>query len=110
MLDVEKVEFDTLLQLHRMFGSSTISANLRPSGDARANAVPMRVLLSALMARQILCAHPDRQRPRPNQRHLTAEHIEQLWELVKARSTQKPPKRSYATIVSLRLASASWVA
>jgi hypothetical protein len=110
ILNVEKVELDSVLQLNRKVGSTTTPAYLSPTCDAGTNAVAMGVLLNDLIAREVLCAHSDRKRPRSHQRHVTAEHIEQLWELVQARSTQKSPKLSHPAVVPLRLAGTGCVA
>jgi hypothetical protein len=107
ILNVEKVELDSLPQLNRKLGSTATPAYLGPTCHAGTNAVAMGISLNNLMAQQVLCAHSDRKRPRSHQRHFTAEDIEQLRELVQARSAQKSSKLSHPAIVPLRLAGAA---
>src|SRR5439155_17528296 len=55
---------------------------------------------------ELVGPRPYRMGPRSHEGHLTAQHIEELRQLVKTRAPQKAPDSRYPAIVSLRLASA----
>src|SRR5438874_8161391 len=67
------------------------SINLGPAGDARFDAMAMKILPDRIAIETTAGLHRDRMRARTDQRHVAAEHINQLWQLVEAQPTQSAP-------------------
>src|SRR5437899_7454514 len=84
VLDVVEVVLDPL----RDAGVSAPAVDLRPPGHARAHPVAQHVL------RKLLLELPHELRPfgpRPDERHLPLDDVDELRELVQAPAPQEPP-------------------
>ena len=86
VLDVVKVVFELL---HRLLDIRAVRVPyLRPSGHTRLDAVAHSV------ERNLLGQHVDEDgpfRPRSDKAHLSAQHIDQLWQFVDARAAMMRP-------------------
>jgi hypothetical protein len=88
MLDIPYVEIEPLGPTERV-----PSRNLREAGDARTNVVapPMIVRIQWKVLHE--------QRPRSDETHIAAQHVEQLRQLVDRRRSQPPAKRRETAMV-----------
>src|SRR5262252_858063 len=103
MIDVVEVEFDPALQLSGRARRAARTIDLRPSGEARLDAMTMRIAIGDLGSHSIFRTHVDRVRTRSDQRHLALEHIEELRQLIQTESAEPTADGSDAWIVALGL-------
>src|SRR5437879_684053 len=94
-LDVVEIVLDALLE--RRVPAPAV--DLRPAGHARLDLVAQHV------ARNLASEFVDKERPlgpRPDQAHLTSEHVDELRQLVEAPPAQEGARRRAAVVGRLR--------
>src|SRR5947209_15159124 len=87
VLDVLALDREALAELQ-----VTAPVDLHRAGDPRLHLQPEPVL------RQVALDELDLLRPRPDERHLTAEDVDELGKLVEARPPQQPSDASHARV------------
>src|ERR1700759_5811786 len=97
-----KIVFDTLPYLLDGLGFSSPSVDLRPAGDARFHAMAGGVVSHRVLIEHVAGLCGGRVGPRPDDRHVAAQDVEELRELVEARPPQETPQPRDASIVSTR--------
>ena len=100
IVDIPNVELDPSLHLVERIGLAARAVNLRPARNPGLNVVTERVFLDdgsevAFMRRGV--------RPRPHQRHVAKEHIEQLGQFVNAVPAQPTADPRDPFVALLRL-------
>lgn len=74
------------------------AVHLRPTGNAGLDFVPAR--LEGGVPVEIF----RQERPRPHQAHISADHVEELWQLIKTRTTEKAAERGQPRFVRQEIA------
>src|SRR5688572_26271859 len=95
VLDVIQVVFDALLER----GVAAPAVDLRPAGDAGLHLVPEHVLREAVLE---LLDEIRTFRPRADERHVTAEDVPQLRQLVEVDAAEELPHRRASRVIVAR--------
>src|SRR5258706_3053255 len=82
------------------------SLDLRPARYPGPHPVPMGVLVDDVLAQSVAGAHADRVRPRTDDRHVAAQHVEELGQLVEATLAQEGAEPRDPVVVAAGLARA----
>src|ERR1051326_223966 len=100
VVDVEQVVLDALA--HLVFGvdGAAEAVDLGPAGDARLDVVAAAREADALL---VFAVVRQRVRPRPDQRHVADQHVEQLRDLVDVPAPPPAADAGQPRIVALRL-------
>src|SRR5271165_275640 len=88
MLDVIKVMYDAGMRLFDRVHLAAQPVDLRPAGDARLDAMSMDIFFDRVDIEATAGLHRNGMRSRTDQRHIAAQHIDQLRQLIDAQSTQ----------------------
>ena len=100
MLDVLQIVLDPALHLVQRVGLAAQTVDLCPAGDARLDLVAAEI---AVDHRRVLLVEGNRVRSRPDDRHLAAEHIDELRQLVKRQPAQDAPHPGHPRVVGRHL-------
>src|SRR5262245_46518790 len=89
MLDVVKVMLYTFPYLLEGVGLAAPAIDLGPAGDARLHPMARVVVLDRLLVEQGARLGGERMGPRTDDRHLAAQHVQELRQLVEAGAAQE---------------------
>src|SRR4051794_10811958 len=100
VVDVVEVELNPVAHLVVAVGLAAKTVNLRPAGHTRLDVVTTRIERDPLF---IVAVVRKRVGPRPDQRHVAHQNVEELRDLVDVGTTQELPDFRHPRIVARRL-------
>jgi hypothetical protein len=103
IVNVIYVKHNPIPHLFCGFRGTSMPVNLGPSSNAGLNTVAVRVFCNNLFAQLLFSSHDNWVRPWANERHSAVQDVEQLRQLIEARSTKKAADSGYAAILTLGL-------
>src|SRR6266702_8498702 len=97
VLHVVQIELDAAHHLFDAVGFAAIAVDLRPPGDARLDPVAVHVALHQILVDVVVF---ERMRTRTHHRHLAAQHVDELRQLVEAGAPQERADRGDARVAA----------
>src|SRR5207245_11582290 len=98
LLDVMEVVIDPRNSWPELGRASPAAVDLREPGDARPRRMALEIVWHEVFVRQVHGQHSRHMRPRPDQRHIALDHVEQLRDFIEAGSAQNSAHRRHARV------------